>query len=346
MKILIVKMSSLGDVIHTLPVLPPLRKKFPNANIAWLIEEEIAELIIDHPLIERVLILPKKRWLRGLANCWKWPQIFQELFEFIEELRSIEYDLVIDFQGLFKSGIFTGICRGKQKVGFFPAKEKSHIFLNKRVPFPRSSLHALERYIYLIESLGCSRPEIEFLIPIRQSHRNKVLEFFREKKIGPDDTIVLLHPGTRWKTKLWEEEKWAALGDFLLQKRGIRVIFTGSYSDAPLVKRIINRMKFTGIDAAGKWGLKELAFLQALADVIVIPDSGPMHLAAAMGTPVVALFGPTDPALTGPFGSIHKVIVSRVDCRPCFLRECSSRRCMNQITVKEVWESIKPYLSY
>ena len=344
-KILIVKLSSLGDVVQTFPVLPLLRKEYPEAHISWLVEEEAAELLMDHPLIDQVLVFRKNRWLKELSNYRKWTQVFKELSNFIRDLRYYSYDLVIDFQGLLKSGIFVGVCRGKRKVGFAPAREKSHIFLNEKIPCPRASLHAVERYILLIESLGCSRFYPQFLIPIRQVHRDKVLGFLKEKNINSGQTIALLHPGTRWKTKMWKEENWAALGDLLYQKSGVPVIFTGSRVEVSLVDSVIERMQFPGINTAGKWGLKELAFLQKQADIMVTPDSGPMHLAAAMGTPVIALFGPTDPALTGPFGSIHRVVAKPVDCRPCFLRECSSNKCMNQISVREVWEEIEQHLS-
>ena len=130
------------------------------------------------------------------------------------------------------------------------------------------------------------------------------------------------------------------------ERDGAQVIVTGSQADASLVRRIIEGMRFPGIDTAGKWGLKELAFLQTQADVVVTPDSGPMHLAAAMGTPVVALFGPTDEARTGPYGNIHKVVTAPVACRPCLLRKCASPECMTQTSVREVGEAVEPYLHY
>lgn len=345
MKILIVKLSSLGDVIQTLPILQPLKKRYPKANVTWLVEKEAAELLIDHPLIDNVLISQKNRWLKEWVSYRKWPQLFRELFDFIKKLRADTYDLIIDFQGLLKSGILVGICRGKQKLGFYPGREKSHIFLNEKILYPDPPIHAVQRYLYLLESLGCSCPYLEFFIPIRQVHRDKVMNFFHDKKITPDDPIVLLHPGTRWKTKLWEEEKWATLGDWLQKKNGAQVIFTGSKEDFPLIQRICGTMKLPGINTAGEWGLKELAFLQRQAKVIITPDSGPMHLAAAMATPVIALFGPTEPALTGPFGNIHRIIIKPVECRPCFKRKCSFNKCMRAILADEVWEVTKPYLA-
>jgi len=132
----------------------------------------------------------------------------------------------------------------------------------------------------------------------------------------------------------------------LHERDGVQVIFTGSQADTSLVRKIAEGMKFPGINTAGKWGLKELAFLQTQADIVVTPDSGPMHLAAAMGTPVVALFGPTDEARTGPYGNIHRVVAASVECRPCLLRKCASPECMTQISVREIGKAIEPYLHY
>ena len=345
MKILIIKLSSLGDVIQTLPVLVPLRKKFPDAKISWLVEEEAAELIKGHPLVDQIIISRKNRWIKALSNPGKLPQIVQEGNAFCKDLRSCSYDFVIDFQGLLKSGIFVGISRGKRKLGFAPVREKAHIFLNEKIPFPKIPLHAVERYLFLIASLGCTGVNPEFFIPIRQNHRDRVLKFLQKNKITLCKPLILLHPGTRWKTKLWVEEKWAVLGDWLQEKTGAQVVFTGSVNDFSLIERITGKMRFTAINTAGMWGLNELAFLQKQADVVIIPDSGPMHLASAMGTPVAALFGPTDPKLTGPYGEGHRVIMKTTECQPCFKRKCSSNECMKEITVKEVCEVTETMLA-
>ena len=346
MKILIIKLSSLGDVIQTLPVLIPLRKNFPDAKISWLVEEEAVEIIKGNPLVDQIIISRKNRWIKALSNFGKLRQIVQEGNAFCKDLRSCSYDFVIDFQGLLKSGIFVGLSRGKRKLGFAPVREKAHIFLNEKIPFPKTPLHAVERYLFLVASLGCSGVNPEFFIPIRQNHRDRILNFLRENKITLDKPLILLHPGTRWKTKLWVEAKWAILGDWLQEKTGAQVVFTGSVNDLSLIERIIGKMRFPAVNTAGMWGLNELAFLQKQADVVIIPDSGPMHLASAMGTSVIALFGPTDPKLTGPYSERSRVIMKAAECQPCFKRKCLSHECMKEITVKEVWEATEAVLAF
>ena len=346
MKILIVKLSSLGDVIQTLPVLSSLKRKFSDAHISWLIEEEIAELIKGHPLVDQVIISRKNALIRGLRSPQKWAWVVREGERLFKEIRSCSYDLVIDFQGLLKSGILVGIAQGKRKIGFSPARESSHIFLSEKIPFPQTQLHAVDKYLSLMASLGCSGAGPDFFIPIHQTHRDRVLRFFQENKLSLDKPLILLHPGTRWETKLWEEKKWAELGDCLQEKNGAQVVFTGSTSDIPLISRITGMMRAPAISTAGKWGLNELAFLQKQADGIVIPDSGPMHLASAVGAPVVALFGPTDSTLTGPYGGSSRIIMKSFECQPCFKRKCSSHQCMREITVQEVCEAAEECFAY
>ena len=152
----------------------------------------------------------------------------------------------------YKSGILVGVCRGVRKVGFSPAREQAHVFLNEKVPYEQAPRYAMERYLHLVASLGCSCAPPSFLVAIRQHHRNNVLRFLTKNGIRHDHPIVVLHPGTRWETKRWGGEKWAALGDLLYERDGAQVIFTGSQADVPVVKRITEGMKFSGVNAVGK----------------------------------------------------------------------------------------------
>lgn len=345
MRILIIKLSSLGDVIHTLPALAALRKAYPRAHLSWLVEPESAELLLDHPALDQVLVIPKNRWCREAASLRRWPALGKEFRHFLHALRGVRYDIVLDFQGLLKSGVLTGLARGKRKVGFAPGKERGDIFLNEKVPYPVELLHAVRRYLLLTEHLACPVTTPSFSISLSQQHRNRVIALLRQHHLACQQPLVLLHPGTRWQSKLWKEEHWAALGDRLQDELEAQVVFTGSTEDRALVERIRGRMRAPGVTTVGELDLKELAFLQACAEVVVTPDSGPMHLATAMGTPVVALFGPTDPALTGPFGNARTVITKSLSCRPCLKRQCATNECMHQISVQEVWEGVKATLT-
>jgi len=343
MKILIVKLSSLGDVIHTLPVLGPLKKRYPDASISWLVEKESSSLLYDHPLVDTVLIFPKSRWRNYLSSIRSFHRGLKEIPHFVRTLRSESYDMVLDFQGLFKSGLLTGLARAREKWGFYPGREQSHVFLTHRVALPVTPVHSVDRYLSLVHRLGCRWDIPEFIVPIQQVHRSSVLAYLDKQGITGARPIIILHPGTRWKTKMWEERKWAVLADRLQSTHNYDIVFTGSRQDGTLVNRIVQAMADPAVNSAGVWRLNELAYLHTRAMVVVTPDSGPMHLAAAVGTPVVALFGPTDPHLTGPYGDGHTVITRQISCRPCFKRQCASPRCMSEITPEEVYAAVNRY---
>jgi ADP-heptose:LPS heptosyltransferase len=173
-----------------------------------------------------------------------------------------------------------------------------------------------------------------------------VWDFLEEHRVDYSRPLVLLHPATRWKTKTWEERNWVILADMLHEAYGATIVVTGSPADKTLINGIVSATETEAINSAGVFNLNELAFLQMQASVLVTPDSGPMHLAAAVGTPVVALFGPTDPSLTGPYGDGHTIISREMDCRPCLKRQCTTKVCMAQITPREVCEAVHHYLPH
>ncbi len=344
MKILIIKLSSLGDVIHTLPVLVPLKQKYPDAHITWLVEEAASPLLFDHALVDKVLIFPKNRWKKEITRLGTFVRCLKEIGRFVRNIRCNHYDLVLDFQGLLKSGVLTGLTKGTQKWGFSPAREMSHLLLTHTVPYPAGPVHSIDRYRALVSSIGFPCNTVEFSVPIQQHHRAAVWAFFESHAVEHDRPVILLHPATRWETKMWNERNWITLADMLRAEHNATIVFTGSTADKALIESIVNAVEAEAINSAGVFNLNELAFLQTQAAVLITPDSGPMHLAAGVGTPVVALFGPTDPKLTGPYGDGHAIITKEMDCRPCLKRQCASKACMVQITPKDVCEAVRPYI--
>jgi len=181
----------------------------------------------------------------------------------------------------------------------------------------------------------------EFAIAIGETERRRVAELL-EQHAGTHNPFVAVNPVAFWETKLWEEEKFAALCDRIREELGIGVVLTGG--EAGPLDRIRARMKTEAVNLGGQTTLRELAGLYGQAALLITTDSGPMHLAAAVGTPVVALFGPTDPARTGPYGAGHRVIRGGLSCIPCFRKRCETRDCMRGITVDEVFAAVKELL--
>jgi lipopolysaccharide heptosyltransferase I len=342
MNILIVKTSAIGDVTHTMPALTCLRKHFPEAHITWLVEEAASDLITGHRAVDRVLVAKRQKWVKEFRNG-AWLSTIKKVRGFVKQLREREYDLVIDFQGLLKSGIWVWLSRGKNRVGFgkgMQHSECSYLFLNTKVPAVDMETHALDRELLLLKAIGIPCTEIQYDFPITPLHQQKVdqlLDFagFQQNK----QQLIAINPQTTWETKLWYNDRFAEVADKLAAE-GVFVVFTGSAADTKVVLGIQERMSHTSLDLTGKSSLKELAALYERADLVISTDTGPMHIAAAVGTPLVALFGPTAPWRTGPHGEGHRVQRQELPCSPCFKRQCpldkEKKKCMEAITVSQV----------
>lgn len=340
MKILIIKLSAIGDVVQTLPALEAIKKIHPGAEITWVVGEAAAGILEGHPLIDRLLITRRKAWLKALMDPFAVARGAGNAIHFLGELRSVRYDIAVDFQGLFKSGMLIGLARATRKIGFDRTRELSYLFLNERLPVYDIEKHALERYLDVARHLGATDPSSACTLPIGQEVASIGKKI--EAMISRGRPLVVVNPMARWNTKLWPERRFAELADRLVTERKAVVIFTGSHEDRSVIERILAMTKGSALNWAGETTLKELAALASLSDLFITTDTGPMHLAAAAGAKVLALFGPTAPWRTGPYGPSHVVVRAGIECSPCFQRKCEiGIRCMEEITVEEVMRRIK-----
>lgn len=341
MNILIVKLSAIGDVIHTLPALNAIRKQYPDARITWLIEEAARDIVAGHEALDRVLVSKRKRWLKDLQGPGRL-RAAKEAYAFIKGLRDTQYDLILDFQALLKSGLLIALARGKRKVGFgrgLEHMEYSYIFLNERIPAVDMEHHALSRGLMLLNAIGIPTSEVEYNIPISDTDCQKVDGLLRQCGIENPHRLVAINPVAKWTTKLWSDRNFAQLADSLTEQYACSVVFTGSPDDCAVIDGILWKMKGRAANFAGKTTLKMLAALYTKADMVISTDTGPMHLAAALETPTVALFGPTAPWRTGPYGAGHQIVRVELECAPCFKRQCESADCMQQISVAQVLDA-------
>lgn len=342
-QILIVKLSAIGDVVHTLAFLDVIHQNFPLTKIDWMVEESAAGIIAGHPVIRRVIISRRKSWRRQLFEDRQYGKVFREVSSFISALRRIRYDCVIDLQGLLKSGIMTGLARSARKVGMAGAREGASLFLKEPPVRVNYHQHAIDRYLEVAAYLGCEWERWSNRIPVSPADRQAVEKLLADHG-SKGEALVAINPMAKWKTKLWEAELFADLADRIMTVLNCRVVFTGSGEDRPIIEKIISGTKKNPWNLAGKTGLKELACLYDRCRVLVTTDTGPMHMAAAMGCPVVALFGPTSPLRTGPYGPGHKVVTSGALCSPCLKKSCENWTCMENITVGSVFEAVKETL--
>ncbi len=355
MKILIIKLSAIGDVVHTLPALNALRAHYPSAHITWVVEEAASDLVIGHRALNRVLVSRRKEWMSGLASRDGFAHV-RAASAFIRSLRDTRYDLILDFHGLLKSSLLILLARGKRKIGFgkgMAHMEHSHLFLNERIPAVSMEHHALRRQLMLLESLGIRCGKIAFEVPIGQADRQEAKRLLAAEGILPGSAYAAVNPGAKWNTKLWHEAGFAQVADQMIRRHAFQVVFTGSREDADQIRAIRARMQESAAVLAGQTRLKVLGALYENAKFVLSTDTGPMHLAAAVKTPVIALFGPTAPWRTGPYGEKHRVIRGETACSPCFKRDCTltsteggfTAPCMARISVQEVLSLIEMQVS-
>ena len=337
--ILIIKLSAIGDVVQALPALEAIKTVFPASSVTWVVEEAAAGILEGHPLIDTLLVSGRKSWVPMLSHPRTFREGFRKIIAFLQALRATRYDIAIDLQGLLKSGVLIGLAHADRKIGFAGSRELSSLFLNERMPAYDKNKHALERYLDVARYLGAREVTSSCTLPIGQER--SAMEQRLSKAGLKRKPLIIMNPVARWETKLWPEQNFAALADRLVAEKQVTIIFTGSRADYATVSRIMNMMKQHAENWAGDTTLKELAALASQADLFVTTDTGPMHVAVAAQAKVLALFGPTAPWRTGPYGPSHIVVRAGIECSPCFKRKCKDAiRCMRMISVDDVMRNI------
>lgn len=342
-RILIVKPSSLGDVVHTLPLVHAIKRTSPSSYLAWVIQRGFAGIIDHDPAVDEVLPIdipstsdPQAQrgvvWRATVATV-------ATLLELRRKFRDSPFDFVLDLHASFRSGLIARLNPGGVRVGFSDAKELNTWFQHELIRLPDGAAHAVDKNLRFAEYLAISpRPE-DFRVVTSQEARAQVETFLSAHGIEPSSRLIYANPAARWETKFWYPEGWAELADLFMERAGATVVFAGSPADLAYIDHIAELMKRNPVIAAGKLNLAAAVALLERADVYVGVDSGPMHIAAFTGTPVIALFGPTDPAKVGPYGSGHRVIFREdLACLACRRRSCEDRICLEGIKPKRVFE--------
>ncbi|MDA8138410.1 MAG: glycosyltransferase family 9 protein, partial [Desulfobacteraceae bacterium] len=304
LNILIVKLSAIGDVVHTLPALNAIRRHYPQAHISWLVEEAAADLVLGHPALDEVLVSRRKTWIKGLKSL-QWRSHLKALTAFLGTLRNRRYDLLFDFQFSLKGAVLIALTHADRKIGFdrgLEHQERSYLVLNERIPAVSMEIHALERGLLMLNAVGIVSDRIEYRLPTTSEHQRQAKELLSRSGLSADQPYAAINPMAKWESKLWIPERFAAVADTLQKDYKLPVIFTGAPEDRLYIDAILGNMQTKAPNLAGQTSLLVLAALLQKATVMVTTDTGPMHIAAAVETPCVALFGPTAPWRTGPYG--------------------------------------------
>jgi heptosyltransferase I len=343
MRILIVKLGSIGDIVHTLPSLAAIRRAQPDAEISWVVERRSSEILRDNPLLDRLIVIDTKALRRGLMSGETLRAPRQQL----RLLRASAFDLALDFQGLIKSAMIARLSGARRIVGF--AREAlreppSRILLHETVLIPPQT-HVIRKNLKLVESaLSIAVPDdanqFEFPIALNQSHETEAAA----AASGTAGRFAVLNPGGGWPTKLWSAEKFGLLADELWSHFGLHSLVTVGPGEADLAQRALSSSK-SGKARTVSLSLKGFCALTRKAQVYVGGETGPTHLASAMRTPVVGLLGPTEWWRNGsPYTDDVCVERNDIGCREnCHRRSCSQWICMD-IDVERVLNAVSKRL--
>ena len=342
MRVLVIKTSSLGDIIHTLPALSDAKLHFPEITFDWVVEESFREVPAWHPAVRRIIPVALRRWRKEKWSTEK----RKEIQNFIKILRQEKYDYVIDAQGLMKSVLLTLLSRGTKRIGLSwkSAREPlASLFYQKRAVVPWEQ-HAVVRARALFgKALGYSVP---------QSVANYGIDNERLSSLGAEKPYFVFLHGTTWTTKHWPESYWVELAG-IVAKAGFNIqLLWGNESELQRAKRIAASTS-SAIVAPTKMSLTEVAGVLAKARGIVTVDTGLGHLVAALGVPTVSLYGPTDPKLSGTLGERQTLLAADFPCAPCFSRECIYQGekedvdppCFGSLTPAKVWKHMNVQLA-
>lgn len=338
-RIAIIRLSSIGDVLHATPVARALKTAAPSCYLTWIVGEVAADLVKCNPFIDEVYVWSRERWEAQLrhgqfrAALAMWRQLKNKF-------SAQPCDIALDVQGLFLSGMVTAATGAPRRIGLGRTKEPNGLFMTEKAAEPQSP-HVIRRYLSVLKPLDIATEDYQMTLCIPPAAARFAGEFLAGHGITPRDKVIVFIPSTTWPAKNWPPEYFAAAIDGLAD--GGRLILCGGPGDRGRAAEISAMAKTAVIDATGKTSLLEMGALLARAQVVVTGDTGPLHMAIALGTPTVSLFGPTDPAMYGPLQPGHIVLNGYSECKACHKRVCPRRdaQCMKIISPRNVIHAVQ-----
>lgn len=338
MRILMVRLSSIGDLVHTLPALSALRRSFPDATIDWLVETRHRDVLLSNPDVNELLEVDTLGWRKRLLS----PATWKEIRTRVRELRQRDYDVVLDLQGTIKSSVAARLAKSPRRIGFATnaLKEKpAGLLYSERVSVNGTPRHMIDRHLRLLSALDVETDERAFPIVVPE-------EMDREagrqlESLGLSDYVVL-NPGGSWVTKRWAPEKFAKLARAIADEWQLPSLVVWGPGEEEMARAIVAGSE-TAAKLAPPTGIRDVIPYIRRARLFVSGDTGPMHIASALGVPVVAVFGPTDPGRNGPFGPGDEVVWKNPPCGPCYKQRCPGYGtvCMTSIEVDDVLEAVR-----
>ncbi|MCG6154439.1 lipopolysaccharide heptosyltransferase II [Rubinisphaera margarita] len=333
-RIVIIKPSALGDVVQTMPLLPVLKQRFPGATIDWVIRSELVDLLEGHPLLNRVLIYERKGG-------------FSASIRLLRELRKGRYDLCLDLQGLLRSAVMTAATGATLRVGLQTAREYSHLACHGLLPETERGVPAHARYWRVAEALGETGSPAPVSPGLSEQDRQRVDSLIG----GVSGPFLVIHPGAMWETKRWPIPSFAEIGVRALREYGMNLIVVGTRGERNAAEDLCSLVREKRphqqvLNLAGETSLTQLAEVLRRAALVLSNDSGPMHLAAGVGTPVVGIFTCTSAERSGPAGGQHQLVQAKVPCAASYRKQCpfsgsGHMQCLTAVSVFQVWSAVQ-----
>jgi lipopolysaccharide heptosyltransferase I len=333
-RICLIKPSSLGDIVQTLPVLDALRTRFPAAQISWIANSAYVPLLEPISILDQVIPFDRETFRReGLSSIHAYLTYFKDLARH-------RFDLVIDLQGLLRSAAMAWATRAKRRIGLASAREGAVLGYSDIISDLPIQQSAVDRYWRVVDSLGVGHLEKRFPLELSNEER----QWAERQLAGLERPRLGVQPGARWLTKRWPAEHFSKTVNTALPKGGGSVVLLGGPGEESMADAVAERVERPRRSFCGKTSLRQLAALLEQCDLVLTNDSGPMHLAAAVGTPTVSVFTCTDPRRAAPYGVGHRVVQTSVECRGSYVRECEHLSCMKQLTPELVLPSLNDAL--
>jgi len=333
--ILIIKPSSLGDIVMALPALAALHKSFPQAKISWLIRPEFASLLENHPYLNDIVLFDRK----FLGKAWFHPRAFASLLSLICSLRRSKFDAVIDLQGLFRTASLAWLSGCKKRFGMTNARELAHIFYTQKVPRDQDCIHVVDYYLKVTQAAGAAESPAKFVLPVDLGAADSVKSMLAHHGADADNYAVLI-PGAAHTYKRWPAERFAALADKISPQFQLSIVVTGTNPEKKLAETIKNLANVPLTNLAGLTSLSQLVALLKAARLVVTNDTGPGHIAAALGLPLVMIFGPSNPIRLFPYRRPQTLAAVNPFGRGLKLQSTDPAHAIEAITVDQVFEKV------
>ena len=333
--ILIIKPSSLGDIVLALPVLTALRKGFPDAKISWLIRPEFSGLLENHPHLNDVIIFDRKL----LGKAWFHPHAFTSLLSFIRHLRRSKFDAVVDLQGLFRTASLAWLSGCKKRFGMANTKELAHFFYTHKFGQDRNCMHLVDYYLKIVQAITASETQARFIFPQAPDAADSVSALLADNGIKPDNYAVFI-PGSAHRDKCWPIQRFAVLADEISSQFHFSIVAAGTESERDIVENLKDLANVQIANLAGQTSLSELNVLLKAARLVISNDTGPGHIAAALGVPLVMIFGRSNPVRVAPYARPQCVVAIEPDKRGLQPDSPDPKHDINNITVPQVYQKV------